>query len=100
MIRWLPILLPLLILLLPYLRPWLRRLDGEQGHRPEREHPQAAMSRTQALEILGLEDGATPGEIRQAHRRLMQKLHPDVGGSSFLATQVNRARAILLDSSP
>jgi len=54
------------------------------------------MDRRQALEILGLDETASPEEIRQAHRRLMQKLHPDHGGSSFLAAQINRAKDVLL----
>lgn len=56
----------------------------------------ASMSRDYALSILGLERGATPEQIRAAHRRLMVKLHPDHGGSSALAAQINQARDVLL----
>ncbi|MCR9257173.1 MAG: DnaJ domain-containing protein [Alphaproteobacteria bacterium] len=55
-----------------------------------------AMTRRQALDVLGLEEGATPDEIRAAHRRLMQTHHPDRGGSSYLAAQINQAKDILL----
>ena len=49
-----------------------------------------------ALQILELEEGATKDEILDAHRKLMQKLHPDRGGSNFLAAQVNMAKDVLL----
>lgn len=54
------------------------------------------MDEDEALRILGLEPGAAPEAIRQAHRRLMARLHPDHGGSTFLAMQINRAKDILL----
>ena len=57
---------------------------------------QPQMSQAQAYEILGLEQNATADEIKQAHKRLMQKIHPDRGGSSYLAAQINAAKDLLL----
>lgn len=54
------------------------------------------MSEQEALAVLGLQPGASRADILAAHRRLMQKLHPDRGGNDYLAAQVNRARDRLL----
>ena len=65
---------------------------------PQQPRPRAdgAMSRREALEVLGLAEGATEEEIHAAYRRLMQAVHPDHGGSEWLATRLNQARATLL----
>lgn len=54
------------------------------------------MNEAQALDILGLEAGATPADVKDAHRRMMQKVHPDRGGSTYLATKINAAKDFLL----
>jgi hypothetical protein len=54
------------------------------------------MSEGEALEILGLDQGAEVWQISEAHRRLLRKLHPDHGGSAYLAIKVTQARDVLL----
>jgi hypothetical protein len=54
------------------------------------------MPRSEALAILGLQEGADKEAIVDAHRRLMQKLHPDRGGNDYLAAKLNQAKDILL----
>jgi DnaJ-class molecular chaperone len=57
-----------------------------------------SMSRDQAYEVLGLHPGATETEIREAHRKLLMANHPDKGGSTFIAAQINQAKDVLLSA--
>ena len=57
---------------------------------------EAMMTREMALDILGLPADASRDQVVQAHRRLMQKMHPDRGGSDYLAQKINAARDFLL----
>lgn len=69
--------------------------DPDGGRKPDPKL--GAMSKEEAYEVLGLQAGAGPDAIRQAHRSLMKKLHPDQGGSTYLASRVNQAKDVLLD---
>ena len=55
-----------------------------------------AMTDEEAYQVLGLASGASDLEIRAAHHRLMMRMHPDQGGSTFLATKINQAKDRLL----
>ncbi len=72
------------------------RTAGARDEAPPPRGPRSDMSRDEALAVLGLADGASADEIKAAHRRLIQRVHPDVGGSADLAARINRAKDVLL----
>ena len=88
------------------LEAWLDRHLGtdwrEWGGKNHQEntaaHPPGGgdMDKAEAYAVLGLKPGATVEEIRAAHRRLMQRFHPDHGGSDYLAARINLAKDVLL----
>src|SRR5690606_5248730 len=55
------------------------------------------MSREEAAELLGVSPDAAADEVKAAHHKLMLKVHPDQGGSNYLAAKINQARNVLLD---
>jgi len=81
------------------LEPYLdRRLgaDWRNARQPPPRGPRTDMTRDEALAVLGLAEGASEEDIKAAHRRLIQRMHPDVGGSADLAARINRAKDVLL----
>ena len=79
------------------LETYLDKRFGDSWRTDDTAGPESEPSeRDRAYQILGLEPDATKEEIIEAHRRLMQKLHPDRGGSDYLAAEINQAKDLLL----
>lgn len=84
---------------LPY---WIQRKNTQQNDPQAPMPPLVPMPIQEALDVLGLSGDITKGEITEAtiqdaHRRLIQKLHPDRGGNDYLAAKINQARDLLLE---
>lgn len=67
---------------------------GDAGQK--RRGDRGGLSRQEAYAILGLDEGASEDEVIEAHRRLIQKLHPDRGGNDYLSAKINQAKTTLL----
>ena len=91
------VLYPLLSRWLPLLGGWWLLRKRQTAGNPTPEPRTKSMTKRQARDILGVGPKADEEEIRTAYRRLMQKNHPDTGGSEYLAQQINEARRVLLN---
>ena len=74
---------------------WREYAQGDPNARA-RPADDGKMTEREAYQILGLRPGASQVEISRAHRSLIKKLHPDQGGTTYLAARINEAKDLLL----
>ena len=92
-------LMPALLQYAPHIHSLWRKFSGAKQNSSQGQSDSSAkgkMSVEEAYEVLGLKPGASEQDIIAAHRKLMQKIHPDRGGSDYLAAKINLAKKILL----
>lgn len=89
-------LMPVILRYAPQLHGLWSMFKASKGQKQSSPPRPAAISKAEALEILGLKPGAGEDEIIAAHRKLISRLHPDKGGSDYLAAQINLAKKVLL----
>ena len=76
---------------------WRQYTQGDPGARNGGRPPSGGkMTEEEAYQILGLQPGASAEDIARAHRSLMKKVHPDQGGTTYLAARINEAKDVLL----
>lgn len=93
--------LPVLIRYFPHLHELWRRYSHHKNASSGQSTNNSRqglnkMTKQEACEVLGVKPNATEAEIILAHRKLMQKMHPDRGGSDYLAAKINQAKRVLL----
>ncbi len=93
---------PVILRLAPGLYKLWLMMRGAKQAASERANPRSAAGSNMALEeaynILGIKPGATKQQVIAAHRKLIQKIHPDRGGNDYLAAKINLAKKIILKS--
>lgn len=98
--------LPALVRYLPFLNRLYKQYQGRAeshtagsgSHQQRSSVASGQMTTREACEILGVDEHCSADDIVTAHRRLMQKIHPDRGGNDYLAAKVNEAKSVLLKS--
>jgi hypothetical protein len=75
---------------------WREHAQGDAAAGLDRPPRGGPMTEQEAYQVLGLQPGASPQEIGRAHHALMKKVHPDQGGTTYLAARINEAKDTLL----
>lgn len=86
-----------LSVVIPLLQKFQANKGAKRASPPPPRPGSNRMSQTEARNILGIDENADRKEILAAHKRMIQKNHPDQGGSSYLAGKINEARDTLLN---